>query len=604
VGHSERVCALAWLPDRETLVSASIDATIRIWDVNKARVISILEGHTLGVFALSVSSDGRLVASKSADSTVRLWDTKSWLEIACLREESFDQKQSSLAFHPTKPIIASLDNSACATRIWELDPEVFRKASSSVVRYTSAKVVLVGDSNSGKSCLAMRLVEDRYPSDSEHATTHGMRLWRMDPKLLDPTITVPLGQRRDLVLWDMGGQHEYRLVHQLFLHDTTLALLLFDPTRGRESSERVEDWNKRLDQQLRSRRAVKLLVGAKMDEPSEVTDSGAIEQLCQRSGFARYIETSAKTGRNIAELRQALADALDWNALAMTSRPELFQRIRDEIERRREAGEVVLALRDLEATIRTSRPEDHDPAAAAAVAEQLALQGDLVSTRLASGDRVLVLRIEEIERYAGSLIVAARNNPRGVPALEERKIASPEVVLPGIDVKTRLNRLQERVVLECVVQLLLEHGVCFPHEGLLVFPSLFTSIEKDDVAVVQSASLYYDFSGAIDNIYASLIAWLVIVKNFGRVRIWHDRAEFAVPGKGACGVRKVDRGRGLARLDVYFEGNHLRRPALFSTTLSKTTYGATGSTLPSTWMSTARAVVAASPKRISENGLL
>jgi small GTP-binding protein len=556
-GHAGLVDALAWLPEGEMLASASRDGTIRIWDAPKGKVLSILEGHTGAVVALSISANGQYIASKSGDGTVRLWETSSWAEIARVLEAGPDEGGSGIAFHPADPVLATLGDSGTSIRIWKLDLKVLRTAPSSMVRYTSAKIVLVGDSNSGKSCLAMRLVEDRYPDDSEHATTHGMRLWRMDPQVLDPAVKVPPGQRRDVVLWDLGGQAEYRLVHQLFLHDTTMALLLFDPTRGRESFERVEDWNKRLEQRLRAHRAVKLLVGSKMDEPSEITDRGAIEQLRRRGGFARFVETSAKTGRNIDELRGAIADSLDWNALGTTSRPELFQCIRDEIERRQKAGEVVLALRDLEAAIRAARPEDYDPTAVGAVAEQLALQGALAGTRLASGDRMLVLRIEEIERYACSLIVSASHNPRGVPALEEQRIASPEVTLPGIDAATRLPRLQERVVLECVVQLLLEHGVCFSHEGLLVFPSLFTSKEKEEEAeaVLQSASLYYDFSGAIDNIYASLVAWLVIVKNFGRVRIWRDRAEFAFPRKGACGVRKVDRGRGLARLDVYFESN-------------------------------------------------
>src|SRR5262245_56871085 len=47
-----------------------------------------------------------------------------------------------------------------------------------------------------------------------------------------------------------GGQDEYRLIHQLFLHDTTLALVLLDPTRGRTAFEEAEGWSKRLEKQL------------------------------------------------------------------------------------------------------------------------------------------------------------------------------------------------------------------------------------------------------------------------------------------------------------------------------------------------------------------
>ena len=67
------------------------------------------------------------------------------------------------------------------------------------------------------------------------------------------------------MLWDMGGQEEYRVVHQLFLHDTTVALVLLDPTRGTTAFEEVKTWNKYLEQQLRGRGAAKVLVGAELD---------------------------------------------------------------------------------------------------------------------------------------------------------------------------------------------------------------------------------------------------------------------------------------------------------------------------------------------------
>lgn len=453
-------------------------------------------------------------------------------------------------------MLATLGENDALIRIWDLDYEVLlsRPTRSLTVKYTSAKIVLVGESNVGKSCLAMRLAEDRYPNEEEEGTTHGMRFWPMVPEQLSPRAAAPEGELRDVVLWDMGGQDEYRLVHQLFLHDTTLALVLLDPTRGRTACDEVEAWNKRLEKQLAGRRAVKLLVGAKLDQPSDLIDRQGLERLLHECEFEAFYETSALTGRGVPELRKAMADALDWAGLAKTHRPELFQRIRDEIEARREAGEVVLYQRDLNRAMRQQFPELYEPKAVGAVAEQLAAQGIIAMTQLASGEPVLVLQIGEVERYAGSLIVAARENPRGVPALEMRRLNAPDLALPGIPDDKRLPGVQERVVLECTVQLLIAHGICFQHEGLLVFPSLMRPTEREAASDFSHAvSLYYDFSGAIDNIYASLVAWLVIGKAFGRVRLWPDRAEFEVPGAGSCGLRKVERGGGFAHVDVYFE---------------------------------------------------
>jgi len=531
---------------------------VYIWDATTGTLTNVLEGHKDSIFAASFSARDRLLASASVDQTIRLWRCDTWETTAEIRSKlpKASYPLHNLAFHPTFPVLATIGNGDEVIQVFELDFPLLSHATTTkrVIKYTSAKVVFIGESNVGKSCLAMRLAEDRYPRDEEHGSTHGMRFWKMEPEQLGEKAKAPEGQRRDVVLWDLGGQEEYRLVHQLFLHDTTLALVLLDPTRGQTAFEEVEGWVKRLDKQLGTRRAVKLLVGAKLDEQSDVVNKAALERLRATCGFKAYVETSAMNGRGIEELRELIADEIDWDSLAKTSRPELFQRIRDEIDRRKEEGQVVLFLGELEKTIREASPDAFDPAAVTAVAEQLATQGVIAYTRLATGERVLVLRVEEIERYAGSLILAARNNARGVPALEEKQTAAPDVPLPGMKDETRLPRSQERVVLECVVQLLVEHGVCFRHEGLLIFPSLFRPTEKETgAALPHSVSLYYDFSGAVDNIYASLVAWLVISKDFGRVRLWEDRAEFEAAGRGACGLRKVERGRGFAHIDVYFE---------------------------------------------------
>ena len=124
---------------------------------------------------------------------------------------------------------------------------------------------------------------------------------------------------------------------------------------------------------------------------------------------------------------------------------------------------------------------------------------------------------------------------------------------PGISEEERLKPLQERSVLECVIQLLLEHGICLKHEGLLIFPALFPpTAAVDDTDSTHTVSLYYDFSGAIDNIYSSLVVHLAHSGRFGRVRLWKDQAVFEHSGQEVCGLRKMDRRSGLAHLDLLF----------------------------------------------------
>ena len=214
-----------WSPDGEIIATTS-GASIVLLSSQGERIMNTLEGHKDAVTSLSFSCNGRLLASKSRDDSVRIWRTDNWITLNQLAESSSRQFESALAFHPTLPYLATFGENDYLVRIWAFDTTVLLDSVEiqKYVSYTSAKIVLVGDSNVGKSCLAMRLAEDRYPEDHEHGTTHGMQFWPMDAEDLHPAAKPPEGLRRDVVLWDFGGQDEYQLVHQMFLHDTTLAL--------------------------------------------------------------------------------------------------------------------------------------------------------------------------------------------------------------------------------------------------------------------------------------------------------------------------------------------------------------------------------------------
>lgn len=596
-GHQDSVYGVAFDPKGSTLASGSADRTVKLWEAKSGDLLRTLEGHTNEVYAVAFSPNGRLLASQSSDQTVRLWSCETWETVAIIPEATQEGVWSSaLAFHRTLPLLATAGSDQGLIHVWELDFDLLLgKSVAPTVTYISAKVVLVGESNVGKSYLAHRIATGAAPEQGMIESTHGMKFWPLEPekpghaaapstekkqglpsvftkKLFGQDAAVSKNQRRDIVLWDMGGQEEYRLIHQLFLHDTTVALVLLDPTRGATAFKEVEAWNKSLEKQLSGRAAVRLLVGAKVDRPSEMIDRQGLERLRQDCGFADYCETSAITGRGVEELCEALAKAIDWDSLGKTTRPELFQSIRDEIGSRKKRGVVVVLFEDLNQELHTNEESEtfslmqNEVAMASdaeagtraldAVCSQLAQQGTIARAKTSSGESALILRIEEVERYAGSLILAAKANQmdRGVPALELRTIAQEQFHFPQIAEGERLPRAEEKPIVECTVQLMLEHGICFQHEGLLIFPSLFApAVSMPDEKLPHAVSLYYDFAGAIDNIYASLVAWLVLAKEFGKVRLWSDRAEFAVKHGGLCGLRKVARPGGFAHVDVYFE---------------------------------------------------
>jgi small GTP-binding protein len=272
---------VAFAPSGLTLASGSYDNAIKLWDVKSGKLTHSLAGHTYSVWSVAFAPDGLTLASSSEDKQVIIWHLDSYYEPRVI---SFIHPSHSLldvSFHPATSIAGTLGTTSTGDadiiiNTIDLSAEL-AMASKLATNYISAKVVLVGESDVGKSSLALRLAENRYEDGMK--STHGMRIWTLPPEKLSAAAAAPPGQKREIFIWDLGGQEFYRLIHQLFIHDTTLALILFDPTRGAKAYNDVREWNQRLEKQLRGRQATKLLVGTKLDHDSKQINQVDIEAL-------------------------------------------------------------------------------------------------------------------------------------------------------------------------------------------------------------------------------------------------------------------------------------------------------------------------------------
>ena len=73
-GHRAAVTCLAMHPKYEIAVSASEDASIKVWDYESGDFERTLKGHTNAINDIAFNTGGDILASGSSDLSVKLWD--------------------------------------------------------------------------------------------------------------------------------------------------------------------------------------------------------------------------------------------------------------------------------------------------------------------------------------------------------------------------------------------------------------------------------------------------------------------------------------------------------------------------------------------------
>ncbi|KAJ8975360.1 hypothetical protein NQ317_000289 [Molorchus minor] len=77
LGHDHNVSSVSFMPAGDFVISSSRDKTIKMWEVSTGYCVKTYTGHRDWVRMVRASPDGTLLASCSNDQTVRIWVVSS-----------------------------------------------------------------------------------------------------------------------------------------------------------------------------------------------------------------------------------------------------------------------------------------------------------------------------------------------------------------------------------------------------------------------------------------------------------------------------------------------------------------------------------------------
>lgn len=173
------------------------------------------------------------------------------------------------------------------------------------------KVVIIGDSNTGKTSLLIRYVDNTYGED--HASTIGLDFRKKIVELEDGNIV-------NIQIWDTAGQDRFRSIATNYYRASNGFIVVFDITDP-ESFRRIDYWMNEISKRIENNSTTIILVGNKSDlEDERQVSRSEIERRADELKV-EFIETSAKSGENVDELFERISRKC-FNAKYMTKEQE------------------------------------------------------------------------------------------------------------------------------------------------------------------------------------------------------------------------------------------------------------------------------------------
>lgn len=166
-------------------------------------------------------------------------------------------------------------------------------------RTSQFKLVLLGESAVGKSCLVLRFVKGQF-SENQEST--------IGAAFLTQTVRIDEQTAVKFEIWDTAGQERYKSLAPMYYRNANCAVVVYDMSNA-TTLEKAKSWVKEL-QQRADPKIIIALAGNKSDlsEQRQVPTEEA-KAYAEEAGLL-FWEVSARSGDNVTELFTDIAKKL------------------------------------------------------------------------------------------------------------------------------------------------------------------------------------------------------------------------------------------------------------------------------------------------------